>query len=38
MKENGTDFSCVLEFMAITGSCTVFGYLVGPFTFISSKT
>ena len=38
MKENGTDFCCVLEFMDITGSSTVFGHLVGPFMLISSKT
>ena len=33
-----TDFYCVLEFMDITGSCTVLEHLVGPFIFISSKT
>ena len=38
MKETVTDFCCVLEFMDITCSCTVFGNLVGPFIFISSKT
>ena len=38
VKENVTDFCCVLEFMDVTGSCTVFGHLVGPFIFISSKT
>ena len=38
MKENVTDFPCVFEFMDITGSCSVFGHLVGPFIFISSKT
>ena len=38
VKENVTDFCCVLVFMDITGSCTVFGHLVGPFIFISSKT
>ena len=38
VNKNVTDFCCVLEFMDITGSCTVFGHLVGPFIFISSKT
>ena len=38
VKETVADFSCVLEFMDITDSCTVFGNLVGPFIFISSKT
>ena len=38
VNKNVTDFHCVLEFMDITGSCTVFGHLVGPFIFISSKT
>ena len=38
VKETVTDFCCVLEFMDITGSCTVFENLVGPFIFISSKT
>ena len=38
VKENVTDFCYVLEFMDITGSCTVFGHLVGPFIIISSKT
>ena len=33
-----TDFCCVLEFMNIRSSCTVFGNLVGPFIFIISKT
>ena len=37
VNKNVTDFCCVLEFMDITGSCTVFGNLVGPFIFISSK-
>ena len=36
--ENVIDFFCVLELMDIIGSCTVFGDLVGPFIFISSKT
>ena len=38
VKETVTDFCCVLEFMDVTGSCTVFGHLVGPFIFITSKT
>ena len=38
VMETVTDFCCVLEFMDITGSCTVFGNLVGSFIFISSKT
>ena len=38
VKENVTDFFCVLEFMDIRGSCIVFGHLVGPLIFISSKT
>ena len=38
VNENVTDFCCVLEFMDITGSCIVFGHLVGPFIFSSSKT
>ena len=29
VNKNVTDFCCVLEFMDITGSCTVFGNLVG---------
>ena len=38
VNKNVTDFCCVLEFMDIIGSYTVFGHLVGPFIFISSKT
>ena len=38
VNENVIDFFCVLEFMDIIGSCTVFGHLVGHFMFISSKT
>ena len=38
VNETVTNYCCVLEFMDIKGSCTVFGNLVGPFIFISSKT
>ena len=38
VNETVTDFCCVLEFMDIRGSCTVFGNLAGPFIFIISKT
>ena len=36
VKETVTDFCCVLEFMDVTG--TVFGHVVWPFIFFSSKT
>ena len=38
VNETVTDLCCVLEFMDITVSCTVFGNLVEPFIFIISKT